>query len=405
MSKYFEADDGIKFKVRENKTALACGALAISLAFFIPAMRLLHPSGKGGGALFYLPLFCMLVGGVACLLLYFNRKLIVDETNICYVNWIGSTKRFLLDEIGCCKMGAGSSMNQIVLYDLDGKKLCKLDFEMQGIAEFYQYLADNRVKTEWAVKRTDHVKSFMNLFDAIQKETAVSAEEIRECSEQFYKEVERIFRDWEDRNKQFQAEWEIGFAEYTAEDLRKKCRFPERTSSIPDPMKSIPESYECVLEAYLKRKDEYVVTNRGEEVKIVLPYLSKTKSYQIGEKTRIRKADERSMEEWLEEQLETFHKELPKRRFHTETLVMKHKLHTTAGITAVDAPKKVRKKAKKKIQAKAKKRAQAKTKGKIQAKAKKKVQAKAPKKVQTKTRKQIRKKRGRRKIQLVNRTR
>lgn len=332
MSIYLKWDDGIKFQVRENKTALACGVLAIGLAFFIPVMKLLHPSGRGGGALFYLPLFCMLAGGVACILLYINRKLTVDEANICYVNWIGKEKRFVLDEIGCCIVGAGSSMNQIVLYDLDGDKLCKLDFEMQGIAEFYQYLADNRVKTEWAVKRTNRVKSFMLLFDAIQKETAVSGEEIRGCSEQFYKEVERIFRDWENSNRQFRAKWEIGFAEFTAEDLEKKCRFLERTSSIPDPVKSIPESYECVLEAYLKREDEYVVANRGEEVKIMLPYLSKTKSYQVGEKTRIRKTDEKSMEEWLEGQLETLKKELPKRRFHTESLTMGHKLRTTAGI-------------------------------------------------------------------------
>lgn len=356
MSTHLKRDDGIKFQVRENKTALACGALAISLALFIPVMRLLHPSDRGGGALFYLPLFCMLAGGVACLLLYFNRKLIVDEANMCYVNWFGKTKRFVLDEIVCCKMGAGSSMNQIVLYDLGGNKLCKLDFEMLGIAEFYQYLADNRVKTEWAVKQMNHAKSFMILFDAIQKETAVSEEEIRKCSEQFYKDAERIFRDWENCNKQFQAEWEIGFAEYTAEDLEKKCRFLERTSSLPNPVKSIPESYECFLEAYLKRENEYVVTNRGEEVTIMLSYLSKTKSYQIGEKTRIRKADEKSMKEWLEGQLEMLNKELPKRRFHTEALVPGHKLRTIAGISIVDAPKKVQAKAKKKGRKKVRKR-------------------------------------------------
>lgn len=340
MGKYLESDGRIKFQVRENKTALACGALAIGLALFILTMRLLHPSGKGGDALFYLPLFCMLAGGLACFMLYFNRKLIVDETDICYVNWIKRTKRFTLNEIGFCKMGAGSSMNQLVLYDLNRNELCKLDFEMRGIAEFYQYLADNRIETEWAVKRTDYAKSFMILFDAIQKETAVTGEEIYKYSEQFYKEVEKIFSDWEGRNEQFQAKWEIGFAEYTAADLEKKCRFSERTSSIPNPMKSIPESYECVLEAYLKREGEYVVTNRGEEVKIMLPYLSKTKSYQIGEKTRIRKTDEKNLEEWLERQLEMLNKELPKRRFHTEALVMGHKLRTTAGIVVVDVPKK-----------------------------------------------------------------
>lgn len=356
MGTYLKWDDGIKFQVRENKTALACGALAIGLALFIPAMRLLHPSGRGSDVLFYLPLFCMLAGGVACLLLYFNRKLVVDETSICYVNWIGRRKRFMLDEIDCCKVGAGSSMNQIVLYDMNGDKLCKLDFEMRGISEFYQYLADNRVKTEWAVRRPNQMKSFMMLFDAIQKETAVSEEEIRGCSEQFYKKMEQIFRDWEKRHKRFCAKWEIGFAEYRAEDLEKKCRILERTSSLPNPLRSIPESYECMWEAYLKREDEYVVTKRGEEVKLMLPYLSKTKSYQIGEKTRIRKADEKSMEEWLQGQLETLSKELPKHKFHTEALVMGHKLRTAAGIVIADTPKKVQKKAKKKVRKKRRKK-------------------------------------------------
>ena len=86
MGTHLKRDDGIKFQVRENKTALACGALAIGLSLLIPAMRLLHPSGRGGGVFLYLPLFCMMVGGVACFMLYLNRKLIVDEKNICYVN-------------------------------------------------------------------------------------------------------------------------------------------------------------------------------------------------------------------------------------------------------------------------------------------------------------------------------
>lgn len=158
MSIYLDGEDGIKFQVRENKSALVCGVLAIGFAFLIPVMRLLHPSVKGGGALLYLSLLCMLIGGTACFWLYFHRKMIVEEMNICYVNWMGKKKQFTLNEIGCCKIGAGSSMNQIVLYNLDGDKLCKLDFEMQGIVEFYQYLADNRIETEWAVKRTGHMK-------------------------------------------------------------------------------------------------------------------------------------------------------------------------------------------------------------------------------------------------------
>ena len=82
----------------------------------------------------------------------------------------------------------------------------------------------------------------------------------------------------------------------------------------------------------MKRGEEYVVNNRGETVSMMLPYLSKTKSYQIGEKTRIRKTDEGSLKEWLKWQLQALDKELPRRRYHTEALVMGHMLRTSAGI-------------------------------------------------------------------------
>ena len=45
----------------------------------------------------------------------------------------------------------------------------------------------------------------------------------------------------------------------------------------------IPEDYECVLEAYLKRNGAYVVNRRGEAVSLQIPYLVRCRSYQIGE--------------------------------------------------------------------------------------------------------------------------
>lgn len=332
MSTYLEWEDGIKFQVRENRSALVCGVLAVAFALFIVVMRFLHPSGEGGGLLLYFPVFCMFSGGVVCFLLYFCRRLIVEEMNICYVNWIGKTKQFTLDAIGYCKMGTHSSIHQMVLYDLVGKVLCKLDFEMQGMAEFYQYLLDNGVRIEWIKSKAHQSSVFLTMIDALGKETVVCEEEIRKCSERFYEEAEQIIHDWEKHNKQFEAVWEFGFAEYTAQDLERKCPLYMYLSSVDKPLEHIPESYECVLEMYLKREDGYVVTRRGDPVSTMLPYLSKTKSYQIGEKTRIRKTDEESMKEWLKWQLETFSKELPKHRYHTESLVLKHTLRTSAGI-------------------------------------------------------------------------
>lgn len=333
MSTYLEWKDGIKFQVRENRTALVCGVVAIGFAFFILAMWILHPSGRGGGALLYLPLLCMLLGGGACFLLYYHRKLIVDEMNICYVNWVGKTKQFTLDDIGYCKVGAGGDMNRVALYDLNGIKLCKLEIGMQGLAEFYQYLLDNGVRIEWTKSKAQQSSAFMTMIDTLGKETVVCEEEIRKCSERFYEEAAQIFHDWEKRNKQFEAVWEFGFAEYTAGDLERKCPLHMYPSSVDEHLEHLPESYECVLEAYLKKGDEYVMTNRGKTVSTMFPFLSKTKSYQIGEKTRIRKTDEESLKEWLMWQLEAFDKELPKHRYHTEMLALGHILRSSVGIT------------------------------------------------------------------------
>ncbi len=327
-----ERQTDIRFQVRESGTALVCGVLAIGAAFFILLMRLLHPSAAGGGALLYAPLAVMFLGGVLCFALYGNRRVLVENMNICYVNCMRKEKRFTLDEIGFCKVGTGGSANQIVLFDLCGSKLCKLDLEMRGAAEFYQYLADNCVEMEYGGRRGGRAASLNGLLGAIGRETSVCAEEIRKCTALFYEEAVGIFRAWEARNGQFGAFWEIGFAEYAGGDMERRCRPWERESSVPEKLTELPEAYECVLEAYLKREDGYVVNRRGEEVVILLPYLARTRSYRIGEGTRIRRTDEQSLTEWLEGRLAALAGELPRHRYHTEELTLRHRLRASAGL-------------------------------------------------------------------------
>ena len=327
-----ERQTGIRFQVRESGTALVCSVLAISAAVFIPLMRFRHPSAGGGGALLYVPLLCMFLGGILCLMLYRNRSVIVEEEKICYVNWMRREKRFTVDEIGYCKVITAGNEGSLVLCDLRGDKLCKLDFGMRGMAEFYQYLTDNGVETDWDRGRRGRDDSLSALLFALGRESSVCAEEIRGCSERFYEEVRQIFRAWEARNGRFGAVWEIGFAEYTAQDRMCGRRLWERESSVPEILTEIPETYECVLEAYLKRQDGYVVDRRGEAVAIALPCLVKTRSYRIGEGTRIRRADEQSLTDWLEGRLAALAGELPRRRYHTETLAFRHRLRPSAGL-------------------------------------------------------------------------
>lgn len=327
-------EETISFQVRESMAAFACGVVAIGFALFIFAMWMLHPSGRGGGVFLYLPLLCMAAGGAMCLVMYFRRKLSVEGMEIQYVNPLGRKKQFTLDEIGYCRIDVGGTKNMMVLYDLLGKKLCKLGIDMRGFAEFHQYLVDNGVRVEWNRERTD--SAAMQMIDAVQREGVVCEEEIGKCSAAFYEMAEGVFREWEKRNKRFHAYWETGFAEYAAMDMEKKCRLSERTSSVEDPVRSIPISYVCILEAYLKCDEGYVVDRHNEEVSIVLPYLVMSRSYRIGEGVRIRKTDEQSMQDWLEGQLEALARELPRHKYHTEEFTLRHRLKKAAGIVAGD---------------------------------------------------------------------
>lgn len=325
-----EWQDGIKFQVRENGAALVSGGLGIAISICILILWLFYPSDNGGGMLLYLPLSCLLLFGVLCLVMFFHRRLTVDEMKICYVNWIGKRKEFTLDEIGFCKIGGKGADNKVIVYNLLGEKLCKLEIDMYGLEEFRQYLMDNQVRVEWGKKRMNSEMTL--LLDAICRETAVCEEEIHKYSEKLYEQAKTIFMDWEKRNQRFNVCWEIGFAEYALEDLEVKCSFRERVSTLDTDLETIPLSYQCLLEAYLKRDDEYVVNSKGEAISIILPYMVRSKSYRIGEGTRIRKMDEQNMKEWLELRLEQLAKELPRRRYHTEAFAIQHRLKQHAGI-------------------------------------------------------------------------
>lgn len=335
-----EGAEKISFQIRESRISLVAGGASILFAVFIFAMWLLHPKRQGGGLLLYVPLLLMLGSGIWFCMVYFQKRVTVEEMNIHYVNSLRRRKEFTLDEIGFCKLEMGGGKIVLIIYDLMGDKLCKLDFGMRGMGEFLQYLVDNRVKTELVRERRHRQESEFFLPELILKETAVCAEEIGKCAEALYQAAERIFRDWEKRNRKFEAVWEFGFAEYTNKDLERQTKQGRRTrawewsSTVEAKMQKLPDDYTCVLEAYLKKNGEYVVNRRGEVVSVQLPYLVRCRSYQIGEGVRIRKSDEGLLLEEMEGYLTMLAKELPRHRYRTETLTLGHLLRRTAGLVS-----------------------------------------------------------------------
>ena len=81
-----------------------------------------------------------------------------------------------------------------------------------------------------------------------------------------------------------------------------------------------------MLEAYLKKDNEYVIDRKGNMVAVQIPYLVKSKSYQIGEGERIRKTKESFLTDWLKQYLSQLTEILPRQKYHTEAISLPYEL-------------------------------------------------------------------------------
>lgn len=321
----------ISFRVREYRIVIAAGVLTILFTLFILIMGLKYPSADGNRIIFYSALLILLIIGIGCCVRGIFHSLTVEDMNIYYVNCMGRKTSFTLDDIGYCKLKLASNQQKIILYDLLGNRLCKLESDMKGSEDFFRYLLDNRVRVECKAEQAGY--SNMPVLEAYMRETAVCEEEIPKCADTLYGRVRDILLEWEKQNKTFGAYWEFGYGEFSAADLEKgKDCLWSRTSSIHDLTAGLPEDYACILEAYLKKDNEYVIDQKNKAVCILFPYLIRTCSYQIGERLRLRKMNEDVLTEWIREELELLTQILPKRKYHTEPIVLQHELRKTAGI-------------------------------------------------------------------------
>jgi hypothetical protein len=325
-------EDKISFQVREHIIVLCGGILIIGFCLFILVMGLRYPSAGANRLVFALVLAGMLACGVFVCIMYFHRALTVEEMKICYVNIFGRRTSFSLDDIGYCKLGLYGSKREpaiesLVLYNLLGEKLCKLEMNMTGARGFLQYLLDNQVKLQWPGEEKEGVR----IMEPMLMEKTVCFEEISKSAEAFYDKLSLIFGDWERQHQRFEAQWEFGFVEYVQGDITPKKDMWQWESTANLQGKEPPEEYICIVEAYLKRKEAWVMDKKGHVVGLVIPYIWQNRSYQVGESRRIRKMDEAYLQERLLEHLKMMTKELPRHSYHTQFLTLAHELKKTAG--------------------------------------------------------------------------
>lgn len=315
----------ISVKERKSTVAIGIGTVLFGLLVGAALMFFRKPDRSLGQMLpDYFIILCMILSGIFLCMLY-RRELRVEDMRLCYRNWLGKEKCFSLDDIGYCKQGAS-----LILYNLNGEKLCKLEFGMTQVPDFLQYLMDNQVEVE-SNKRDK--KMLNEFFDMKTIDHSRMLEEL----EQFAEMVREHKQEWEIKADMLGASFRIGFACYLESELREDRQLWEQTSSVDGwmddeasviisnrPSDELPEGFMIAMEGYLLKEGEYVVNRKEQVICLVVPVIHVIKSYQIGQKTKTILYRE-TLNEW-NNQIADLLESLPKHRYHTAEITLQHKL-------------------------------------------------------------------------------
>lgn len=317
----------IHISVKERKSTAIIGIGTILFGLLVgAALMCFRKADRSPGQMLpdYFIIFCMILSGVFLCMSY-RRELRIDDMQLCYRNWLGRKKSFSLDDIGYCRQRAS-----LILYDLNGNKLCKLEFGMTQVMDFLQYLMDNGVEVE-------SNKRDKKMLDTLFGMQAIDRSRITEELEQFADTVREHKQEWEIKADRLGAFFRIGFSCYLESEIKEDRQLWEQTSSVDgwlDEEASVifsnrlpdvrPEGFMIAMEGYLLKDGEYVINSREQAVCLVVPVIHVVRSFQIGQKTKTILYGE-SLNEW-ENQLEDLLESLPKHRYHTAEITLRHKL-------------------------------------------------------------------------------
>lgn len=336
----------VKIEVNEGKIPMIIGIGTIIFGILYGVLCTLYPGKSANSGVFYYLFTYTAAAAFALAGLWLcmdakNRKLIVEDAKLCYVNSMGRKKSFALGDIARCHtvIENGGNRNWLKLYDAEDNKLCKLEYNMQNSYRFLQYLIDNQVKIECSDKSCFALKLMLGT-------TAIAYDEVCGAVHNTYKEAKEFIGKWMEENKKFGVGWKMGISAYLDGELEEKKQLWEQTGcsiGIPDyvmngeaknsgevkdggedSVNNLPEGYIIAIEGYLLKDGEFVVNRKNRAICFFVPIICVTQSLKINEELKISNNKEAVSE--LSEQLAVLSEDLPKNRYHTEELVLKHEL-------------------------------------------------------------------------------
>lgn len=312
----------VKIEIREGLLPWVVGIGTVFVGIIVIFVTIAYPADSVSGILsVYLTIFCMIGAGIFLCMDAKNRKMTVEDKTLCYTNCFGKKKNFALAEIGYCKAAfeSGGSKDYIKLYDFSNKKLCKLEFNMKNANEFLQYLLDNQIKVEYTDRTEEGLKNIINA-------ETLCPEEIPAAVNQVCKEAKNLAEEWAKKHRKFEVEWKMGLAVYLYQDVSfEKQLWEQKGYEGAFNFSNLPEGYLIAIEGYLQKDGQFVVDKKNRAVAFFFQLISVSKSYQIGEETRIHFWGNNVLGK-LSEELAFWTDRLPRKRYHMEQLVLRHEL-------------------------------------------------------------------------------
>ncbi|MBQ6807058.1 MAG: hypothetical protein IJO97_06495 [Lachnospiraceae bacterium] len=310
----------IEVKVKEGRIVAIVGIGTILVGMLLMILYIRHPAEA-----VLMEIVCclaavlMILAGVVLCMNAHNRKFIVENMNLCYVNWCGKRKSFSVDEIGYCKteLTVDGSKDYLKIYNLLGEKLCKLEYHMKDSFVLLQFLADNQVRIE------SSEKSEKSLHFILETD-ALCAEEIANKANAFLDKAKILTEEWIKNHKKFGAQWKLGITTYLEDECVSDKQIWEQKDYEADSYHNLPEGFVVVVEGYLMKDGEFVFNKQNKVVGFCVPIIRVTKSLRLGEDLRIRYYKKALME--IEEQLDILTYCLPRNRYHTENITLQHHL-------------------------------------------------------------------------------
>ena len=312
----------IKIEVHEGKLPRNLGIGTILFGILVAVMAARDPvESVALMRCAYLMIMLIICAGIWFCMDGRNRRLTVEDMKLCYTDWRGRKKTFSLDEIAYCKAAFenGGSIDYIAVYDFDNKKLCKLGFYMKNANEFLQYLQDNQIKVECTERTEERLKDIIAA-------KALCPEEIPEAVNRVFGEAKELAEEWVKKNKKFGVEWKMGIVVYQYKDISwEKQLWEQKGYEGALNFFNLPEGYIIGIEGYLQKDGQFVVNKKNQTVAFFFQLISISKSYQIGEELTVRFWGNNILEK-LSEELNFWADRLPRKRYHTEQLVLRHEL-------------------------------------------------------------------------------